>query len=88
MSTDLVVILTALNVEYEAVRKRLSDSQTHWHPAGTRFETGRLGRHGCRVALGLVGKGNQPAAVLAERAIAEFTPAASLARSSSIGDSV
>jgi adenosylhomocysteine nucleosidase len=78
MSTDLVVILTALNVEYEAVRKRLSDSRTHWHSAGTRFETGRLGQSGSRVALGLVGKGNQSAAVLAERAIAEFTPAAVL----------
>lgn len=78
MSTDPVVILTALNVEYEAVRKRLSDPQVYWHPAGTRFETGRLGRHGCRAVLGLVGKGNQPAAVLTERAIAEFAPAAVL----------
>jgi adenosylhomocysteine nucleosidase len=75
---DLVVILTALNVEYEAVRRKLSDPRVHWHPAGTRFETGRLGPRGCRAVLGLVGKGNQPAAVLAERAIAEFAPAAVL----------
>ncbi|GGN88884.1 purine phosphorylase [Actinoplanes lobatus] len=78
MTSDLVVILTALNLEYEAVRGKLDNPRVHWHPAGTRFETGRLGRDGCRVALGLVGKGNHPAAVLAERAIAEFSPAAVL----------
>ncbi|MGN9918758.1 5'-methylthioadenosine/S-adenosylhomocysteine nucleosidase family protein [Micromonospora palomenae] len=78
MNSSLVVILTALNLEYEAVREKLTDLRVHRHPAGTRFEVGRLGRSGCRVALGLVGKGNHPAAVLAERAIAEFTPAAVL----------
>ncbi|MEV1288043.1 5'-methylthioadenosine/S-adenosylhomocysteine nucleosidase [Micromonospora sp. NPDC049679] len=78
MSRDLVVILTALNLEYEAVRKRLTDLRIHRHPAGTRFEVGRLGRNGCRVALGLVGKGNHPSAVLAERAMAEFSPTAVL----------
>ncbi|MEV4625340.1 5'-methylthioadenosine/S-adenosylhomocysteine nucleosidase [Micromonospora sp. NPDC049523] len=78
MNSNLVVILTALNLEYEAVRKRLTDPQTHRHSAGTRFEVGRLGTKGCRVALGLVGKGNHPAAVLAERAMAEFSPAAVL----------
>jgi adenosylhomocysteine nucleosidase len=76
--SDLVVVLTALNVEYQAVRDRLDDPRVHWHTAGTRFETGRFGPHGCRVALGLVGKGNHPAAVLAERAITEFRPAAVL----------
>ncbi|GAA2629151.1 hypothetical protein GCM10010399_71080 [Dactylosporangium fulvum] len=78
MNGSLVVILTALNLEYEAVRERMTDPRLHRHPAGTRFETGRLGPSGCRVALGLVGKGNHPAAVLAERAIAEFSPAAVL----------
>lgn len=78
MSSEDIVILTALNVEYEAVRDRLVDREVHWHQAGTRYETGRLGPHGCRVALGLVGKGNNPAAALAERAIAEFSPAAVL----------
>ena len=73
-----LVILTALNVEYEAVRNKIADPRVHWHQAGTRFETGRLSSDGCPVALGLVGKGNHPAAVLAERAIAEFTPAAVL----------
>ncbi|MEV8517779.1 5'-methylthioadenosine/S-adenosylhomocysteine nucleosidase [Dactylosporangium sp. NPDC051484] len=77
MSTDVVVILTALNLEYDAVRQHLTDPRVHLHPAGTRFEVGRL-RHGGRAALGLVGKGNHPAAVLAERAMAEFNPAAVL----------
>ncbi|WP_434742234.1 purine phosphorylase [Micromonospora sp. SH-82] len=78
MSSEVVVILTALNLEYAAVRERLTDLRVHRHPAGTRFEVGRLGHRGCRVALGLVGKGNNPAAVLAERAMAEFSPAAVL----------
>ncbi|WP_405105771.1 5'-methylthioadenosine/S-adenosylhomocysteine nucleosidase [Micromonospora sp. NBC_01405] len=80
MSTNsgLVVILTALNLEYEAVRDQLTDLQVRRHPAGTRFEVGRIDQSDCRVALGLVGKGNHPAAVLAERAMAEFSPAAVL----------
>ncbi|MEO3929316.1 5'-methylthioadenosine/S-adenosylhomocysteine nucleosidase [Micromonosporaceae bacterium B7E4] len=78
MNSGLVVILTALNLEYEAVRERLTDLRVHRHHAGTRFEVGRLGSTGCRVALGLVGKGNHPAAVLAERAMSEFSPAAVL----------
>lgn len=78
MTDGLVVILTALNLEYEAVRKRLTDLSLHRHRAGTRFEVGRIGRDGPPVALGVVGQGNQPAAVLTERAITEFSPAALL----------
>ncbi|MEU4369230.1 5'-methylthioadenosine/S-adenosylhomocysteine nucleosidase [Micromonospora chersina] len=78
MTSGLVVILTALDLEYAAVRKHLTELRLHRHRAGTRFEVGRIGRTGCRVALGLVGKGNHPAAVLAERAIAEFSPTAAL----------
>ncbi len=78
MSDRPIVILTALDLEYQAVRKHLSDPRLHRHPAGTRFEFGRLADGGCRVVLGLVGKGNHPAAVLAERAIREFSPAALL----------
>lgn len=77
MNSSMVVILTALNLEYEAVRSRLTDLHVHRHPTGTRFEVGRLGGEGYgRVALGLVGKGNHAAAVLAERAMAEFAPVA------------
>ncbi|RLK24441.1 nucleoside phosphorylase [Micromonospora sp. M71_S20] len=80
MSTNsgLVVILTALDLEYAAVRNQLTDLRVRRHPAGTRFEVGRISQSDCRVALGLVGKGNHPAAVLAERAMAEFSPAAVL----------
>jgi adenosylhomocysteine nucleosidase len=76
--SDLVVMLTAMNLEYEAVRDRLIDPRTHRHAQGTLFEVGRVRDGGCRVALSLVGKGNHPAAVLAERAMAEFAPAAVL----------
>lgn len=73
-----IVILTALDLEYDAVRARMSGPRPHLHPRGTRFEVGRLVDGGCRVALALVGKGNQAAAVLTERAISEFKPAALL----------
>lgn len=78
MNKDLVVVLTALNLEYEAVRRRLADPQVHRHARGTRFEVGRIPGKSCRVALGLTSKGNHPAAVLAERAIQQFSPAAVL----------
>ncbi len=73
-----IVVLTALDLEYESIRGKLTDIQVQSHRAGTRFEVGRLAGHDCRVALALVGKGNHAAAVLAERAISEFDPAALL----------
>jgi 8-oxo-dGTP diphosphatase len=76
MSDVPIVFLTALNLEYSAVRQRLVDVQVRRHPQGTRFEVGRLTGTATRAAVALVGKGNQPAAVLAERAIAEFSPRA------------
>ncbi|MGL5864265.1 MAG: hypothetical protein ACRCYX_00120, partial [Dermatophilaceae bacterium] len=77
MTTDsgLIVILTALDLEYTAIRERLVDVRAQRHASGTRFETGTIDQSSCRVALGLVGKGNLSAAALAERAIAEFSPA-------------
>ncbi|MER6811047.1 5'-methylthioadenosine/S-adenosylhomocysteine nucleosidase [Spirillospora sp. NPDC000708] len=78
MSGSTIVVLTALDVEYDAVREKLHDPRLHRHQQGTRFEVGRLEGGRCRIALGLVGKGNQSAAVLAERAIAEFSPTALL----------
>ncbi|MGH6876537.1 MAG: purine phosphorylase, partial [Rhizomicrobium sp.] len=60
MSETTIVILTAMNLEYLAVRARLSSITAHTHPMGTRFEVGHLS--GCRVALALTGKGNQSAA--------------------------
>ncbi|GAA1094146.1 5'-methylthioadenosine/S-adenosylhomocysteine nucleosidase family protein [Nocardiopsis metallicus] len=77
-SGNLVVVLTALNLEYEAVRERLTSPELYRHARGTRFEIGTLPGGRGRVVLGLTGKGNQPSAVLAERAIQEFSPAALL----------
>lgn len=74
MNEPTIVILTAMILEYRAVRTRLSDITAHTHPMGTRFEVGHL--NGCRVGLTLTGKGNHSAAVLTERAVAEFAPAA------------
>jgi adenosylhomocysteine nucleosidase len=76
MSETIIVILTAMNLEYRAVLAQMSDITTHMHPMGTRFEVGHV--NGCQVALALTGKGNQSAAVLTERATAEFAPAAAI----------
>lgn len=78
MSEDLVVILTALNVEYQAVRRKLAGLKVHLHERGTRFEVGTVQGTSCRVVLGLTSKGNHSAAVIAERAIQEFSPVAVL----------
>ena len=78
MTENLVVVLTASNLEYDAVRRKLNDLQVHRHERGTRFEIGTLPGAKYRVALGLTGKGNHPAAVLAERAIQQFSPVAVL----------
>jgi nucleoside phosphorylase len=75
---DLVVILTALNLEHDAVRDRLVDTELHYHPKGTLFETGTIRGTRHRIALSLVGKGNHASAVLAERAVDEFAPVAVL----------
>jgi 8-oxo-dGTP diphosphatase len=75
MSETTIVILTAMPHEYEEVRKRLSGVTTHTHSTGTIFEIGHLSG-GCRIALARTGVGNHPAAVTAERAAHEFTPAA------------
>ena len=37
----MIVILTALDLEYQAVRGHLTDPRVHRHTAGTRFELGR-----------------------------------------------
>ncbi|MFD7864909.1 purine phosphorylase [Streptomyces sp. NPDC057682] len=78
MSKAPVVILTALNLEYQAVRQKLTGPQVHRHERGTRFEVGTVHGTSCRVALGLTNKGNHSAAVIAERAIQEFSPLAVL----------
>jgi 8-oxo-dGTP diphosphatase len=76
MNEKTIVVLTAMNLECNAVKGHLSDVTVQTHPMGTRFEVGHLQDRGCRIALALVGKGNQSAAVLTERAVAQFAPVA------------
>jgi len=76
MSENLVVMLTAFNLEYEAVRRKLVNIEVELHERGTRFEVGTLEGTTCRVALALTGKGNNPAATLVERAVQQFSPVA------------
>jgi nucleoside phosphorylase len=68
------VVLCALRVEYVAVRAYVADLQPRDHPAGTRFEVGKLARSGWEVALAMIGSGNVGAGVLAERAVRMFDP--------------
>ena len=70
------VILTALPVEYLAVRTRLSDLREEIHPQGTIYERGQFAANGQVWDVGLVeiGAGNTGAALEAERAIAYFSP--------------
>lgn len=76
--TDIVVVLTALETEHAAVWDLIEEPAVHRHAAGTRFDVGRIRGGAGRIALAVVGAGNGPAAVLAERAISEFRPRAVL----------
>ncbi|MFB2877750.1 SEFIR domain-containing protein [Floridanema aerugineum] len=70
------VILTAIPVEYIAVRAHLSDLREEMHPQGTIYERGKFFANGKSWEVGIVevGAGNAGAAVEAERAIAYFNP--------------
>ncbi|MCY7392252.1 MAG: hypothetical protein LH647_12435, partial [Leptolyngbyaceae cyanobacterium CAN_BIN12] len=70
------VILTALPVEYLAVRAHLTDLQEEMHPQGTIYERGKFVANDqvWEVGIAEVGAGNAGAAVEAERAIAYFKP--------------
>jgi nucleoside phosphorylase len=70
----VAVVLSALNVEYLAVRSYLTGLNQREHPAGTRFEVGDLADAGWQVALAATGPGNVGAAVIAERAISLLRP--------------
>jgi nucleoside phosphorylase len=74
----LVVILVALDVEYEAIRRLLGEIKAVAHPSGTRFEVGVARGTTRQVAIAVAGSGNYSAAVLAERAITMFRPSAIL----------
>ncbi|WP_025273603.1 5'-methylthioadenosine/S-adenosylhomocysteine nucleosidase [Haloglycomyces albus] len=71
-----IVVLTALNCEFEAVRQYIKEPERYRHDAGTGFDIGYLADSDCRIALVRTGAGNQPAAILAERAVTEFAPRA------------
>ncbi|MFH8768801.1 5'-methylthioadenosine/S-adenosylhomocysteine nucleosidase [Streptomyces sp. NPDC017958] len=71
-----LVILTALPVEYEAVRERLTGCEPLVHPSGTRVERGRLAGTEWHVALAQIGEGNQTAAIVTERLSTWLSPQA------------
>lgn len=70
------VILTALPVEYLAVRAHLVNLREEIHPQGTIYERGQFTANSQTWGVGIVeiGAGNPGAALEAERAIAYFNP--------------
>lgn len=70
-----VVVLTALPLEYDAVRRHLHNRVPRRHRVGTQFEVGLL-TPGARVALAELGPGNLGAALVASHAIEMFQPKA------------
>jgi nucleoside phosphorylase len=69
-----VAVLSALDLEYQAVARHLDGLQPRRHPEGTLFETGWVTRAACSVALARTGPGNTATALIAERAIVTFRP--------------
>jgi len=70
------VILTALPLEYQAVRAHLCNIREETHRQGTVYERGAfVARQGWwDVTIAVIGPGNMGAAFEAERAIAQFDP--------------
>ncbi|MFI9559028.1 phosphorylase family protein [Nonomuraea endophytica] len=75
---DLVVVLTALPLEADAVRRLMRNVERRVHPSGTVFSVGELPGVRTKVVLGITGDGTKEAAVITERAIETFRPAAVL----------
>ncbi|MFI6295888.1 hypothetical protein ACIBEJ_30115 [Nonomuraea sp. NPDC050790] len=75
---DVVVVLAALPLEADAVRRRLRNVERRRHPSGTLFSVGELPDVRTKVVLGITGEGTKEAAVITERAIEMFRPAAVL----------
>ena len=70
------VILTALPVEYRAVREHLDSLKEELHSKGNVYEKGIFAVNGLSIEVGIVQlrKGNVRAGVQTERAIAHFKP--------------
>lgn len=71
------VILTALRVEYEAVRSHLTDPHEETHKSGTVYERGTLATDDGQpweVGIVEIGAGNERAAQETDRAITHFRP--------------
>ncbi|NEP14800.1 MAG: 5'-methylthioadenosine/S-adenosylhomocysteine nucleosidase [Symploca sp. SIO2C1] len=70
------VILTALPVEYQAVRTYLIKLREKEHPQGTIYEEGKFVANGQEWEVGIaeIGAGNTVAAAATERVIAYFKP--------------
>ncbi|MBL1085735.1 5'-methylthioadenosine/S-adenosylhomocysteine nucleosidase [Streptomyces actinomycinicus] len=91
-----VLVLTALALEYAAVRAYVEEREERVHPNGTRVETGRLPDSPWRVAISELGVGAERAAALATRLIEWLKPqavffvgvAGSLKKDVGIGDVV
>ncbi len=79
-SMPCAVIVTAIPVEYKAVRAHLSDLQENVHPDGTVYEIGQFSSNGqsWKVAIVEIGAGIADAAVETKRAIDYFQPNAVL----------
>ena len=74
-----VAVLTALPLEYVAVRAHLTDVEKRVHPEyGTRAEIGRLVGTDWHVVLVEMGEGTRTAATLTERVMSWFSPEAVL----------
>jgi nucleoside phosphorylase len=75
--TRRVVILTALSVEYKAVRAHLKNLRENTHPRGTVYEEGEFTASDgsiWRAYIAETGPGNSAAAREAERAVGHFEP--------------
>ena len=73
-----VVVLTALPVEYDAVRRHLHDRNRSAHRLGTEFEVGTLQGTHDRIAIAELGQGNLDAVVAVMHAEEMFRPTAIL----------
>lgn len=71
-----VLVLTALAEERDSLLALLPRAHTVVHPAGSRYQVVGLPQPRWRLVVGSTGRGNRAAAVLTERSIAAFAPAA------------